>query len=121
MRVIKKILAIILIILISYSIFEQYRAEKYISKQRETYGILKNRERINYFLPYIIHFYTGAINNLRNRRIESRAFFLPYILSDLKTAKTDKDLDSYMVYCYFSKDELKKFEDEKLFPLLPLE
>jgi hypothetical protein len=104
---IKKTLLITLILLLVYTIYKQYQVENYISNQKQKYGILKNKKRINY-IPFVIHFFSGAINNSRNKRIESKAFFTPYDIVNVSSATTDKDFDSYMVYCYFTKEEIEK-------------
>ena len=104
----KKVILFIGVAIFAYSGYKQYQVENYIFNQKEKYGILKEKERINY-LPFVIHFYSGAINNVRNKRIESNAFFIPYDIANISTAKSDKDLDSYMVYCFFSKEEAEKY------------
>jgi hypothetical protein len=107
----KKVILFIVFIIIAYTGYKQYQVEKYISNQKTKYGILKEKERINY-LPFVIHFFSGAINDARNKRIESKAFFIPYDIANVSTANTDKDFDSYMVYSYFTKEETKKYYEE---------
>lgn len=104
----KKVIFLIIIAIIFFTGYQQYRVEKYILNQKTKYSILQERQRIK-FLPYTIHFLSGAINDNRNRRIESKAFFMPYELANIISAHTNKDFDSYMVYCYFSKGEIEKY------------
>jgi hypothetical protein len=111
-KILKKSFVTIVIIIVVFMGYKQYGVETYINKQKETYGILKEKKRIHY-LPFVIHFLSGEINNTRNRRAESKAFFMAYDIVNVKSAYTDKDFDSYMVYCYFSTEEIDKYYIKK--------
>lgn len=108
----KKSLTIIVIIILLLAGHKQYEVETYINRQKETYGILKEKKRIHY-IPFAIHFLSGEINNTRNYRAESKAFFMAYNLVNVTFANTDKDFDSYIVYCYFSKEEIDKYYNQR--------
>ena len=106
--ILKKSLITIITLILVFTVYKQYEVETYINKQKETYGILKDKKRIHY-LPFVVHFLSGEINNTRNYRVESKVFFLAYDIINVTSAYTDKDFDSYMVYCYFSKEEIDKY------------
>lgn len=110
--ILKKSLITIIIIILLFVGYKQYEVETYINKQKETYGILEDKKRIHY-MPFAIHFLSGEINNTRNYRAESKAFFMAYDIVNVKSAYTDKDFDSYMVYCYFSKEEIDRYYNQR--------
>lgn len=102
-----------MLLIIVFIGYKQYQVETYIKKQKETYDILKDKKRINY-QSFVVHFLNCEINNTRNIRPESRAFFMPYKMVNLSSAHIDKDFDRYMVYCYFTKEEIEKYNIKKL-------
>ncbi|UWY26961.1 hypothetical protein N4T20_14650 [Flavobacterium sp. TR2] len=110
--ILKKSLIIIITIILLFVGYKQYEVETYINKQKETYGILKDKKRIHY-MPFAVHFLSGEINNTRNYRAEAKAFFMAYDIVNVKSAYTDKDFDSYMVYCYFSKEEIDRYYNQR--------
>jgi hypothetical protein len=110
--ILKKSLITIITIILVFTGYKQYQVETYIDKQKETYGILKDKKRIHY-LPFVIHFLSSEINNTRNYRAESKAFFMAYNIVNVTSAYTDKDFDSYMAYCYFSREEIDKYYDKR--------
>lgn len=110
--ILKKSLITIITIILVFTGYKQYQVETYIDKQKETYGILKDKKRIHY-LPFVIHFLSSEINNTRNYRAESKAFLMAYNIVNVTSAYTDKDFDSYMVYCYFSREEIDKYYDKR--------
>lgn len=110
--ILKKSLITIITIILLFVGYKQYEVETYINKQKETYGILKDKKRIHY-MPFVIHFLSGEISNTRNYRAESKAFFIAYDIVNVKSAYTDKDFDSYMVYCYFSKEEIDRYYNQR--------
>lgn len=110
MKIFLKSLIVVLIIILIFSVFKQIQVERYIKNQKEDYKILDNLERINY-LPYVIFYFERELSGNRNNREENRAFFMPYELKKIETVTSDKDFDSYIVYCYFSKEEIKKYNE----------
>ncbi|WP_298144514.1 hypothetical protein [Flavobacterium sp.] len=107
MKKIKSLVAI-LTFLVIFSVYKQVQAENYIKKQNEKYGILIAAERINY-MPYVIFLFKTAILGGRNKSKEYNACFMLYEQKKIKTFTSDKDLDSYLVYCYISEKKINQF------------
>ncbi|MBZ4035363.1 hypothetical protein K6T82_11345 [Flavobacterium sp. 17A] len=103
-----KLLLIIIILIISFIGYKQYQVENYINKQKKIYKILQGKKRINY-TPFVIRFLNGELNKTKNYQSESKAFYMPYAMVDLKSVYLDKDFDSYIVYCYFTEEEIVKY------------
>ncbi|MBP1225007.1 hypothetical protein [Flavobacterium sp. 1355] len=110
--ILKKSLITIITVILVFIGYKQYEVETYINKQKEIYGILKEKKRKHY-LPFVVYFLSGEINNTRNYRAESKVFFMAYDIVNVTSAYTDKDFDSYMVYCYFSKEEIDKYYNKR--------
>jgi uncharacterized protein (TIGR02145 family) len=102
---------IILALLTTLGIWAQYDFEKYLNKQIDEYGILKNRKRLNY-QPLVFF----AINNLNKKKV-SNSYDAAF--SDIYTAKNSSKPNSlehgisslpfwdvYMFYCYYSNVEI---------------
>ena len=104
---VSKIIGILLIAIVILVITKaQYDVEKYIKKQKQTYGILENRQRIK-FTSFVWHYFTKA-DNL------GYVIHLPYNEIQLKQYFSHGIYDEYLVDCFYTKQEIEKAEEISL-------
>ncbi len=105
-KTLKVFCIIIIIALISFSIYYQIICENYIIKQKEKYSILKNRHRKSY-MPAIIYI-------VFDRKSSMKASHLIYSENRVTKFISVKLYDGYIIYCFYSDYEINKYLNEKI-------
>ena len=106
-RLIKIILLSLVSIFLFLNIFYQFRYETYLKKQKNKYGILKNKKRLKY-RPAIISRMEFLLN--RNKGdLSIGAHAIMYEELNLKSFTSSIILDKYIVDCYYIRDEKIQF------------
>lgn len=103
-KYIKVFCAIIIIAIITLSIYFQIVCENYIIKQKQKYSILENRHRKSY-IPAIIYL-------IFERKTSIKASHLIYFEKRITKFISVKLYDGYIICCFYSENEIKKYLNE---------
>ena len=100
-KIVKTVIVIILVTVVIISVYVQIKFESYITKQKEDYYVLSDRERISY-KPAIYYL-------LFKRKKLMRASQLVYQEYNVKIVYAARLYDGYIIDCYYNNDEIDNF------------
>ncbi|UZR99107.1 hypothetical protein [Chondrinema litorale] len=98
----------VIIIIFLIILFFQYKAESYLSKQKNTYGIFVKQKRVNY-LPFIMFYIDAKVFSPEKYSVYWCNIHLPY---EEKQINNDYmfniEFGTYYVYSFYDVSSLKK-------------
>lgn len=97
------LLIIVLSLLISIFIIQQYKVETYIKNQKQEYGILKNRKRIKR-KPFTIFLIERIC--FKKHYFTMTQFMYPYYENNQGSVDSIELYDSYILYSYYNINEI---------------
>ena len=112
-RIIKWCLYGLLVIFLLVTLLLQYQAESYRIELQHKYGFYLGRERLS-FVPFLVFYHRSKESDNHSMDIYWDSINLPYeqnkLLKDGNTLYYNISYNAYLMYCYYSLDEIERYQ-----------